>query len=68
MSFFTIREYDSQIMPEKITPGNSACYADMDKSKWAYIRLDSDTKLSFGKGTGSCPLVFPSDNVEEWGR
>ncbi len=63
---FSIRDYQSKIMPEGIRQGASICYA--DANKWLYLRLDEDTRLLVVKGTGTCPTAFPSSNIEFWER
>lgn len=63
---FKVRDYQPEIMPDKLTVGNSACYS--EENRWAYIRVDSNEQLSFVKGEGSCPSSFPTSNFEQWQR
>lgn len=62
---FSIRDYKTTQLPDKLTVGQNACYE--DSGKWAYLKLDSETKLSFAKGEGSCP-TSPVDKAEVWER
>ncbi|MFA5926598.1 MAG: hypothetical protein WCT32_02085 [Patescibacteria group bacterium] len=63
---FSVRDYKAKVMPENVTPGNSACYS--DTGKWAYIKLNSETEMSVATGSGSCPATFPENQAEAWER
>jgi hypothetical protein len=63
---FMIRDYKPKITPDKIRVGQTACYS--DGNNWAYLRLDSESQITFAKGSGACPSTFPVDSIEIWVR
>lgn len=63
---FSIRDYRSTVLPQQLTVGAAACYADQDK--WAYVRVDGENQLSFLSGSGSCPTGAPDTTLEMWQR
>lgn len=63
---FSVRDYTTTVLPDKLTVGNSACYT--DSGKWMYVKVDSNSQLSLVRGSGSCPASFPATAVETWER
>lgn len=65
-SIFSIRDYQTKLLPENVKPGESVCYT--DSGKWAYLKLNSETEMSIATGNGSCPATFPVSQSEVWKR
>lgn len=63
-----IRDYSPKVYPGEVKVGEEVCYLDQNQNRWAYVKLVSDAKLSFTRGTGSCPSVFPESQAEVWER
>ncbi len=63
---FRLTDYSPEKYPADIKPGDSVCYS--DNSQWAFIKLVSETELSFAKGSGSCPSTFPDSQASAWIR
>lgn len=63
-----MHDYSPKVSPEDVKVGGEVCYFDSNQNKWAYIKLVSDTKLSFMRGTGSCPATSPQAGSETWER
>ncbi|MFA6973870.1 MAG: hypothetical protein WC238_04015 [Parcubacteria group bacterium] len=64
---FALKEFSPKITPDKITPGQGACFQGYENN-WAYAKLISDTKLSLATGAGQCPAAFPEAQAEIWER
>lgn len=54
--------------PKNMKVGEEICYFDQGNNLWAWIRLDTETKISFAKGSGKCPVAFPAAQAEQWER
>lgn len=63
-----LHDYSPKIFPENVSVGQEVCYYDQNQNKWAYVKLVSEMKLSFARGTGSCPASFPESEAEIWER
>lgn len=63
-----IHDYSPIVFPEDLSVGQEVCYRDSNQNRWAFVKLVSDMKLSFTRGTGSCPSTFPQDSSEIWER
>lgn len=64
----SVRDWNSKIAPKTIIVGKNHCYFDSTQSKWAFVNLIEEKKLSIAFGTGSCPSVFPTSQAEIWER
>lgn len=54
--------------PKDVKVGEEICYSDQGSNLWAWIRLDTQDKISFAKGSGACPAAFPTAQTEVWER
>lgn len=64
--YLNIEDDTPEKYPEDIKPGQSICYG--NNNEWAFIKLLSETELSFAAGNGSCPSVFPESQASVWIR
>lgn len=64
--YLNITDNTPEKYPENITPGQSICYS--NNNEWAFIKLLSETELSFATGSGSCPPAFPESQASIWIR
>ena len=62
-----IRVDEAKVFPDEIKVGEEYCYQDLYQKGWAYVKLVSEEKLSFARGTGSCPSSLPQ-TAETWER
>jgi|SRR3989344_1396982 len=65
-SYFNLTDSAPKKYPSEIKLGESVCYE--SNNKWAFIKLLSNTELSFASGSGMCPSDFPSSQAETWSR
>lgn len=63
-----IKDYSPKVFPEDVSVGQEVCFHDSNTNKWAYIKLESESKLIFARGTGNCPDRFPQSQSEVWER
>lgn len=64
----TLIDYSPDALVADVKVDNAACYHDANQNKWAFVKLISDNQLSFAKGMGSCPAIFPQEQSDIWER